>query len=466
MEQTKTVQFVVNSQMCTACGGCSGLCPEDAITMEINPYGIFTPNINKKKCIECGICVEVCPGHEFNYWEFQERIFRTKNIDPVIGHYIETWAGQTTDHDVHLKAQSGGLVSTMLMYCLENGLADGAVVTRWSRNDPFKPEVYLARDQSEILDAVGSKYNPIPLGTIIKELLIDDGRFIVVGTSCQIHTFRKAEKIYPQLSEKIILYLGLHCAKVFNFHYHDQIVFKVRETKNNIINFGFRDKLWRGWPCDMKLVNKTGKVYNLSGSFSRAWPRSFFSNYRCQFCFDKLNEFSDISCGDCRIASAYGKKTLNEVLYNNLGKSDIVIRTKRGKVLFDKIAHDGYLHVNPTEKKDLIRTVKVAEKKLGVNDFCLFAKLFGMAYPSYGVRFVLSDSKDRIIDAIVKPWSVIASAHYYICHVCIKHSLYRGVLKRVPHWLMYIISSVRELPVSHIIFRKTAEIEARKLEEH
>ena len=295
MEQTKTVQFVVNSQMCTACGGCSGLCPEDAITMEINPYGIFTPNINKKKCIECGICVEVCPGHEFNYWEFQERIFRTKNIDPVIGHYIETWAGQTTDHDVHLKAQSGGLVSTMLMYCLENGLADGAVVTRWSRNDPFKPEVYLARDQSEILDAVGSKYNPIPLGTIIKELLIDDGRFIVVGTSCQIHTFRKAEKIYPQLSEKIILYLGLHCAKVFNFHYHDQIVFKVRETKNNIINFGFRDKLWRGWPCDMRLVNQFGRDYYLSGSYSKAWARSFFSNYRCQFCFDKLNEFSDIS---------------------------------------------------------------------------------------------------------------------------------------------------------------------------
>ena len=466
MKALKTVQFVVDKHLCTACGGCCGVCPEEAIRMEIDAYGIYTPIINLEKCSECGLCVQVCPGHEFNYWEYQERVFNAKEVDPAIGHYIDLWAGETTDPEIHYKSQSGGLISAMLIYCLEKGIADGAVVTRWSKSDPFKPEVYIAKNREEVLDAVGSKYNPIPAAKILRELINLDGKYIFVGTPCQIQSLRKAEKLFPQLRKKVMLYLGLHCAKVFNYHYHDQIIYKIKDTKNNINSFRFRDKAWRGWPCDMRLINKNGQVYNLTGPFSRSWAWSFFSNYRCQLCFDKFNEFSDISCGDCRVASKYGTTNLKDVYYkNNPGKSDIVIRSQRGKVLFDSLVQGGYFKAEPTERADIIKTVKVAEKKLGVNDFRLFAKLFKLAYPYYGVKFILSEPKDRALDMFLKPWSVIASSHYYLCHTWMKSSLFRNVLKRIPHKLLFVVSSARELPVSHVYFRRTIKFDASKMKE-
>ena len=467
MKQTDTVSFVVDSHMCTACGGCCGVCPEDAIEMIINNYGIYTPIIDHEKCTKCGLCVEVCPGHEFNYWEHQERIFGTKNIDPAIGHVIETMAGHTTDSEMHLKVQSGGLISGLVIYCLENNIASGAVVARWKKSEPFTPEVYIAKNRVEVLDAVGSKYNPIPSAIMIKELLKLDGKYIFVGTSCQIHAFRKAEKIFPQLQNKIVLYLGLHCEKVFNYHYHEQILFKIKERRSNIKYFRFRDKVWRGWPCDMRLENMVGRAYDLSGPYSRGWPRSYFSNYRCQLCFDKFNEFSDISCGDCRIASVYGKKTLKDALYNNNpGKSDIVIRSKRGKAIFDQVIAEGLFETTPTMKADVIKAVAVAKKKLGVNDFRLFAKLFGLSHPNYGVKFDLVNRKDKLIDFILKPWSVIASAHYYLCHKLMKNRLFRSSLKLMPHRFLFYIATARELPVSHVFFRRRTNLSIKEFKSY
>lgn len=465
MKKTKTVDFVVKNDLCTACGGCSGICPKDAISMQINTHGIYTPVIDENKCIDCGLCVKVCPGYKFDYTEHQQRVFGTSDVDPDIGHCIEAWAGECTDQEIHEKSQSGGFVSAMILFCIEKGLADGAIVTKWSEADPFRPELYIAKTRSEVLDAVGSKYNPIPAAKMIKEVLKKEGRYIFVGTPCQIQSFRKAEKINPKIKERIVLYLGLHCLKVFNYHYHDQILAKIHEQKKDISYFRFRDKIWRGWPCDMRLSNKSGKHYDLTGPFSRWWARSYFSNYRCQLCFDKFNEFSDISCGDCRVASKYGKDKLKDAFYNNLGKSDMVIRTERGKKIFHQALEAKVFQASECELKDIIHTVAVAEKKLGLNDFRIFTKIFGLSFPDYGVRFDLTKGKDRLIDILLKPWSIIASAHYYLCYQWIQYTWFRNLLKKMPHKLLFYIAMAREIPVGHVFFRRKSGLTVTKLKD-
>jgi len=47
---------VNDHELCIHCGGCVGVCPVDAITLEEN-----TIIIDKKKCIDCGTCVKMCP---------------------------------------------------------------------------------------------------------------------------------------------------------------------------------------------------------------------------------------------------------------------------------------------------------------------------------------------------------------------------------------------------------------------
>lgn len=47
---------VNDHEVCIHCGGCVGVCPADAITLEEN-----TIVVDKKKCVNCGACVKMCP---------------------------------------------------------------------------------------------------------------------------------------------------------------------------------------------------------------------------------------------------------------------------------------------------------------------------------------------------------------------------------------------------------------------
>ncbi|MFC1483381.1 coenzyme F420 hydrogenase/dehydrogenase beta subunit N-terminal domain-containing protein [Candidatus Margulisiibacteriota bacterium] len=124
-----------------------------------------------------------------------------------LGNYVDTFAVETNDKKIHKIAQSGGFVSTMLIYLLDRKIIDGTVVTRWRKDDPFLPETYIARNKKEVLEAVGSKYIPVPTNVIIKNLLKEKGKFAFVGTSCQIHGMRKTEELFPNLKKIELNYI-------------------------------------------------------------------------------------------------------------------------------------------------------------------------------------------------------------------------------------------------------------------
>lgn len=43
---------------CIDCGGCSGVCPSGAITMDRSDWKLV---VDKDKCVACGSCVKACP---------------------------------------------------------------------------------------------------------------------------------------------------------------------------------------------------------------------------------------------------------------------------------------------------------------------------------------------------------------------------------------------------------------------
>jgi MinD superfamily P-loop ATPase len=47
--------YVIDKELCTACGACQGECPVDAIS-EGTVY-----SIDADLCSDCGACSEVCP---------------------------------------------------------------------------------------------------------------------------------------------------------------------------------------------------------------------------------------------------------------------------------------------------------------------------------------------------------------------------------------------------------------------
>ncbi len=428
----KTVEDVVNRWLCTSCGACAGVCPKNCIEMEVDHYGIYVPKIEEDLCNRCRLCVKVCPGHGFDYVRHQKRIFGELPQHVALGNHKELFAGFTNMKGILKRCQSGGFVSTLLLYCLDNGIIDGAVVTRWREDSPFVPQTYIARSRSEILSAVGSKYNPVPAAEMIREILDVDGYYAFVGTSCQIQAMRKAETIYPELSEKIKLYVGLHCLGVFTYHFHDQMCYKIGQPKDEIIQFRHRSKEWKGWPCDMRMVNKDGDIFDIPADRSRLNPRPFFTDWRCKLCFDKANEFSDISCGDCRMSTMHSMvKSSGYDLKGGL--SEIVVRTERGSDIVNEMISDGFFKVWDADADRMASSIGV-EKKIGLDSFFKIAKYFGRGVPVYGVNFHHKDHRMGPLKTMWDAWTIFWSLMYFYLPYSLNRSkIFRGLLKRIPH---------------------------------
>ncbi len=426
------VDFVVKQHLCTSCGTCAGVCGTKAIEMRVNRFGVYVPFINYNLCNHCGLCVSVCPGHGFDYVKQYKRLHGSLPGHTALGACLIAYSGYTTDEEILRLSQSGGFVSTILLYCLERELIDGAVVTCWRENSPLKPKTYIARNRQEILAAVGSKYNPIPASLIIKEILEKPGRFAFVGTPCQIQGMRKAEEALPNLTEKIFLYIGLHCLGVFTYHFHEQVLHKCGFKREDLTYFRYRDKIWRGWPCDMRLKNKHGHTCNFDSKNSRLWPRPYFTNWRCLNCFDKANEFSDISCGDCRISREHGFFEEQGFDLKN-GLSEFVIRTERGHKVVSRAIEEGKLVVHRVDEDSVASSLKVAGKKLGLDTFSRVAKILRVGVPEYGVRFENPHLKRSRKWQFHKIWDIAYSLQYYVMFVLMQYATVRWVMKRIPH---------------------------------
>jgi len=363
------------------------------------------------------------------------RIHGTLPEHVALGPCLEVYTGYTRDEEILRVSQSGGAVSTILLFCIEKGLIDGAVVTRWQKEKPLVAETYIARTREAVLAATGSKYNPVAAAESLRTLLATPGRFAFVGTSCQIQAMRKAELIYPELSDKIALYLGLHCLGVFTYHFHGQVLHKVGLGHEQVAYFRQRDKVWRGWPCDMRIVDKQGRVFDIDAKQSRLDPRSFFTAWRCQLCFDKANEFCDLSFGDCRIASMHALHARNghDLLK---GLSEFVVRTERARGIIGQLIGGDRMVLEPADSDAIARSIGVAGKKLGLNTFPSVARMFRLGIPAYGVRFAVAGKRHSRRSRLAALWDVIASAYWCYVYLLLQYGWFRRAVMRIPHaWI-------------------------------
>ncbi|GAI03623.1 unnamed protein product, partial [marine sediment metagenome] len=225
----KTISKVVETGLCTGCGTCAGICPQQCIAMvEDTSKGIYLPQLEREKCNECGVCLKVCPGHEVDFKALNLEIFGKEPEDILLGNYLNCYTGHATDYDIRYNSASGGLVTALLIFALEQGLIDGALVTKMRENNPLEPQSFIARTAEEIISAAKSKYCPVPANIALKQLLKEEGMFAVVGLPCHIHGVRKAELVNSKLKEKVALRLGLFCSQTPSFFATEYILQKMK----------------------------------------------------------------------------------------------------------------------------------------------------------------------------------------------------------------------------------------------
>jgi coenzyme F420 hydrogenase subunit beta len=422
------IAFVAEHQLCTGCGTCAGICPTGAIRMYISDFGgLFLPKIDEEKCIKCKICVKCCPGHTVNLERINSEVFGKQPKDGLLGNYLGCYIGHSNDNNIRYNASSGGMVTQLLIFALEKGIIDGALVSRMRKDQPLQPEPFIARTKEEILSASKSKYCPVPSNAALREIMANEGKFAVVGLPCHIHGIRMAEANIKGLKDKIVLHVGLLCSHTTNFMGTEFLLRKFKIDKSEVMHINYRGK---GWPGFMSIQLKDGRNFDMP--FIRNWNAYWnvfsgflFTPIRCIMCPDQSNESSDISAGDA---------WLPELKHNTIGESVIITRTAIAEEILALMKSSRIISIKriPSDKIKESQAFSLNFKKENLSGRLSILTMFGKKIPNINPK--PQSRSIALLGAILPYTSIVISSNKRlrsaICHVPLPvFRLYFGLFK-------------------------------------
>lgn len=338
--EKENISCIVDNFLCTACGACILSCPQRAISIIEDSAGFLKARIDRSLCINCAKCLDICP--QFNFPQFNSL------DDYFIGNYLESYIGHANNKRVREVGQSGGIVTALLLYLLDSKKIDNAILNRFNP-ETLSTEVKLASSDEDVLKSAGSLYVQ---SSVLSE--IDPSKksaIVTLGCQSQGLMALKRRKLYKP--EYII---GLICAGNYSRQYIEAIIGD-RYLNKDIEYFRFRDKRFSGWPGNIAIYLRNGKIINMNPKV-RHRLKKVYECYHCLFCFDQMNIMSDLVIGD-----PWGIKINNND--RTLGESIIIARTEKGKELIDEAISKGYINVMPLQSSLIFsgQTVQTRHKK-------------------------------------------------------------------------------------------------------
>jgi coenzyme F420 hydrogenase subunit beta len=304
--------------------------------------GGYVPRLDGGRCIQCGLCHDVCPGYSVDFEGLNAALFGDIPEDIALGRYLGCYVGHAGDENVRYHSASGGLVSALLVFALEEGLIDGALVTRMRRDQPLRPEPFVARTREEVLSAAGSKYCPVAANKALREILAGEERVAVVGLPCHIQGIRKAEQRVPRLAKQIRYRISIACSLDFSFLGTVRFLKSLGIAPGSVETFQYRG---RGWPGSVlvRLKDGTERTVPYPDCYRQLGP---YSLRRCTLCSDMLGELSDLTCGDA---------WLPEIMRTDRsGSSFVVTRTPGAEELLEAGASKEAVQLSELDLEQLL----------------------------------------------------------------------------------------------------------------
>lgn len=393
MEKVHNIEYTLKHDLCSGCGICVDACSKKAIVIGVQK-GNFRPSVNNDSCSNCGRCLKACPGLGFDFKKYHELSLvedSTLQYDKMVGTYQKCYTGYSNDHDIRWHSASGGMVSQFLIWLLDNKKIDGAVVTRFDRDNELLVKSYIASTKEEVITGRSSKYAPVTMAgmaSAIKEA--EENRFVVVGIPCHIEGFRKLMAIDKKLRDKIVGLFAIYCSSGRSF-YLTEYVFRERSIDPKKLSyFQYRDE-----GCLGSLVAKTTNNGNESTYKERYQSyyhplRSFFVPRRCLFCIDHYGEVADVCFGDIHI---------DPYIEDKVGVNSIIVKNREWLDLIQECKRDGAITLDEVQFSVVSSSQTMSYKKKGRNGaFLNWNKKLGREVPLYDVDYLSQPTIRNVFD--------------------------------------------------------------------
>ena len=313
---------VLGRDLCAACGACLSLCP---YLRSYKGRVVKLDNCN----LEEGRCFNYCPRTEVNLDEVYQKIYGKSYEEIELGPVRKIMMARAKDPIWVKKAQTGGVVSALIDFALQERVIQAGVLT--PRDGDLLPQGKIIKGRKEILRCAGSSYVSGPtLEALNKGPWKGEERIGIVGLPCQVLALArmktsKLEKKTP--IDRVNLVIGLFCTWALD--YKPFMSFLNKRVGNRPI-----EKLNITPPPERIMeVTAGGDLYQIPVDDIRPFIRP-----SCRVCLDMTAELSDISVG-----TVEGKG----------GWNTVIVRTAKGEDLLKRARRAGIIEIRPLTKNSL-----------------------------------------------------------------------------------------------------------------
>lgn len=320
VERASMLSSILEGNLCLGCGLCASL-SDGKLGMAISDDGYLRPTTEGVLSEDLDATIaRVCPGIQLNQDNSEGE------SHPIWGPLVRVRIGASTDSKLRHHASSGGALSGLLTYLLEEGVVDRVLHVAASDYSPLENAAVLSRDNDDVYKAAGSRYAPsAPLSKLMEELN-KPGRFALVGKPCDIAGARNLALEDSRIDEKVPVMLSFFCAGVPSLQGARAVLEKLGVGESSVERFRYRDD---GWPGEATAVLRDGSRHSMSYADSWGDILSKYVQMRCKICPDGSGGSADIVCADAWECDENGYPLFEEAD----GRSLIVTRTSKGEAL-------------------------------------------------------------------------------------------------------------------------------------
>lgn len=345
MKRIATITDVAERQLCTGCGTCAYVQPDEIEMVDDIDHGrrpIVDAAARHRGATD--LALDACPGVALAH--DGPETDSIASLRDTWGPVLEVWEGYASDADTRFAASSGGVSSALAIDAIEHRGMHGLLHIRARADAPYLNETTLSRTREQILEAVGSRYAPASPCDGLHLVEQGDSPSVMIGKPCDIAGASKARSIRPALRDKLGLTIAIFCAGTPTLRGTFEMLDRMGvDDPDSIEHLRYRGN---GWPgnATAQVREPDGEQRTVSLTYEQSWGEILqrHRQWRCYVCADHTGEFADIAVGD----PWYRPPTTEEP-----GRSLILLRTERGRQAFYAALDAGVIIAEPQDPSKL-----------------------------------------------------------------------------------------------------------------
>lgn len=296
---------VIEGGYCVGCGACASL-RDTPYEMRLDVFGKYSPfRLSRtKSTIDVST---VCPFSDGAIDEDELAADQYGDLsishETTVGYYDYAGAAWVANSESRMKSSSGGIGTLLASRLLAKGLVDAIVHVRPASTDDMLFTYSFSRTTDEILNGQTSRYYPVEMSRVLREIKSTDERVAFFGLPCFIKSLRLLCRQDAELKKRIRYTIGLVCGHLKTSGFAELIAAQLDITPTDLASINFRKKI-PGSTANkygVEVTSKTMKDELCSPNhelYGTNWGHGFFKLKSCDYCDDIFAETADFVIGD------------------------------------------------------------------------------------------------------------------------------------------------------------------------